>query len=194
MITPSGAPLGDLSVSLQLAEGWEMASTDEPATPETLSWLRFIPARVPGTVASVLREQKAWRMGDGVRFDASEHWFRCCFNAAPVEAGEELILRIGGIATVAAVWLNGEEILKSNSMFARHEVDVSAIVRDRNELLIACRRLSAALREQRGRQPAARWRTRVVAEQQLRWFRTTLLGRAPGFSAEPEPVGLWFFF
>ncbi|HVW09630.1 MAG TPA: hypothetical protein VHC90_13660, partial [Bryobacteraceae bacterium] len=37
----------------------------------------------------------------------------------------------------------------------------------------------------------ARWRTRVVSEQQLRWFRTTLLGRAPGLPAGPPPVGPW---
>ena len=182
---------GDLKASVQLAEGWEVASTDEPATLKTLGNLRFIPARVPGTVAAALRDEHAWRVGDGTRFDVSEHWFRCHFDAAPVEPGEELILQMGGIATIAEVWLNGEQILESSSMFACHDVEVSALVQDRNELVIACRPLSAALREQRGRQPAARWRTRIVADQQLRWFRTTLLGRAPGFAPEPEPVGPW---
>jgi len=76
-------------------------------------------------------------------------------------------------------------------MFAYHDVDVSALIQERNELSIVCRSLSAALRERRRQPPAARWRTRVVAEQQLRWFRTTLLGRAPGFAPEPEPVGPW---
>jgi beta-mannosidase len=166
----------ELSLGIPLDTGWEMASTPEPARPGNLSGLRFIPARVPGTAASALREQKAWHFGDGVRFDASEHWFRCRFEAAPVEPGEEIILSLGGIATVAEVWLNGEKILTSSSMFASHELDVSTLVRDRNELLIVCRSLSAALRERRRQAPAARWRTRVVAEQQLRWFRTTLLG------------------
>ena len=181
----------ELSLSIPLDTGWEMASTAEPAMAANLSGLRFIPARVPGTVASALREQKAWQFGDGVRFDASEHWFRCRFDASPAEPGEEIILRLGGIATLAEVWLNGEEILTSSSMFASHDVDVSALVRERNELLIVCRSLSAALRERRRQPPTARWRTRVVAEQQLRWFRTTLLGRAPGFAPEPEPVGPW---
>ena len=127
--------------SIPLDTGWEMASTAEPAMAANLSSLHFIPARVPGTVASALREQRAWRIGDGVRFDASEHWFRCRFDAAPAEPGEEIILRLGGIATLAEVWLNGEKILKSNSMFASHEVDVSTLVRDHNELLIVCRSL-----------------------------------------------------
>src|SRR5579862_6225812 len=181
----------DVVVRIPLDCGWEMASTGDPAIPTALSGLRFIPAQVPGTVASVLREKKAWRRGAGVHFDASEHWFRCRFDAVPIVPGEELVLRIGGIATVSEVWLNGEQILNSNSMFASHDVDVSGLIRNRNELLIVCRSLTAALRERRGKQPAARWRTRVVAEQQLRWFRTTLLGRAPGFAPEPEPVGPW---
>ena len=91
-----------------------------------------------------------------------------------------ILLRLGGIATLAEVRLNGERILESNSMFASYEVNVSHLIRDRNELLIACYPLTAALRERRGARPAARWRTRVVSQQQLRWFRTTLLGRAPG--------------
>ncbi len=191
MTMPCAISSRDLSRTIPLAAGWEMAYAGEPATPAMARTLPFTLARVPGTVASALREQAAWRMGDGVRFDASEYWFRCCFDSPPVEPGEEVGLRIGGIATIAEVWLNGEEILRSNSMFASHEVDVSALLRNRNELLIACRPLSAALRERRRQQPVARWRTRVVAEQQLRWFRTTLLGRAPGFAPEPEPVGPW---
>src|ERR1700675_3805634 len=148
----------ELSLSIPLDTGWEMASTVEPSTPTHLGALRFIPARVPGTVASALREQKAWHFGDCVRFDASEHWFRCRFEAFPAEPGEEIILRLGGIATVAEVWLNGEKILTRNSMFASHDVDVSALVQERNELLIVCRSLSAALRERRRQPPAARWR------------------------------------
>lgn len=174
-------PLGKLSVSIPLNTGWEMASSGEA----------FIPARAPGTVASALREQGTWKPGGGARLDASEHTFRCRFDAEPAEPGEELVLRFGGIATVAGVWLNGQKILTSESMFASHQVDVSAWVRDRNELLIVCRSLADAMRERRRAQPAARWRTRVVADQQLRWFRTTLLGRAPGFAPEPEPVGPW---
>ncbi len=144
-------------------------------------------ARLPRRCAT--RSPGEWAAD--VRFDASEHWFRCRFRADPAESGEEIILRFGGIATVAEVLLNGEKILQSNSMFASHDVDVSSLVRDQNELLIVCRSLSTAMREKRRQLPAARWKTRVVAEQQLRWFRTTLLGRAPGFAPEPEPVGPW---
>lgn len=174
-----------------LAAGWEMASSDDPEILTRAAGLRFLPAKVPGTVASALRDHGSWQMGDGVPFDALHHLFRCHFDAAPAGPDEEVVLRIGGIATLAEVWLNGESILKSQSMFASHEIDVSALIRGRNELQIVCYPLAQALRERRGRRPTARWRTRIVSQQQLRWFRTTLLGRAPGFSPEPEPVGPW---
>lgn len=188
----------DLLLSVSLDAGWEMSSAASPLTPgksplapDTLSRAAFIPAQVPGTVASALRERGLWRVGAGASFDASEHWFRCRFEAWPAETGEEIVLRFGGIATLSEVWLNGAPILTSDSMFAAHDVDVTPLVRDHNELVIVCRPLTEALRGKRRSQPVARWRTKVVAEQQLRWFRTTLLGRAPGFAREPEPVGPW---
>ena len=189
MIAPAPAARDDVAIAIPLTAGWELASA--PESESEPGRLRFSPAQVPGTVASALRAQKAWRLGDDVRFDASEHWFRCRFETEPAGRAEELVLRFGGLATLAEVWLNGERILESHSMFASHEVNVTRLVRPQNELLIVCRSLAAALRTQRARKPSARWRTRVVSEQSLRWFRTTLLGRAPGFSSDPEPVGPW---
>src|SRR4029079_11415231 len=93
----STAPYSGALLTIPLTTGWEMASAKEPALPAALSSLPFIPAQVPGTVASALRAGKAWRMGDEVHFDASEHWFRCRFDADPAESGEEIILRLGGI-------------------------------------------------------------------------------------------------
>ena len=74
-------------------------------------------------------------------------------------------------------------------MFASHAVDVGGLLRDENQLAIRCRALDPLLRERR--RPRARWRTRVVANQNLRFFRTTMLGRAPGFAPGPAPVGPW---
>jgi beta-mannosidase len=178
-------------LSIPLDCNWEVACASDPVVPEDLATLHFAPAQVPGTVASALREQSKWHFGAGIRFDAGEYWFRQRFEASPVEQGEELVLQIDGIATLAEVWLNGQKILSSNSMFASHTIEVSRLIRKSNELLIVCRALVPALRAKRRQAPAARWRTRVVAEQQLRCFRTTLLGRAPGFAPEPEPVGPW---
>jgi len=191
MSAPALASPAEVSITIPLTANWELASGVDPVLLMKAHALPFIPAKMPGTVASVLRNHHAWRMGDSVHFDDAHHLFRCRFDAEPAGANEQVFLRLGGIATLAEVRLNGERILESNSMFASHEVNVSALIRDRNELVITCYPLAAALRERRGFSPLARWRTRVINQQQLRWFRTTLLGRAPGFSPEPEPVGPW---
>src|SRR6185437_16873914 len=103
-------------------------------------------------------------------FVQDESVFRCVFDAEPVEQGEEAVLEFGGIATLSEVWLNGCKILESSSMFEPHRVDVSAILKTRNELEIVCQSLTAAIKARRGQHPHARWRTRIVSEPQLRWF------------------------
>ena len=185
MIASCPASAQDALLRIPLTEQWQMAAASEPCGLDRLHHLRFVPAEVTGTVASVLRQQQ------GSTLDRDEYWFRCEFAADLPQPDEEVLLEFGGIATLSEAWLNGRPVLKSDSMFASHRINVSSILRERNELLIVCRSLSAALRARRGQQPAARWRTRVVAEQQLRWFRTTLLGRAPGFAPDPAPVGPW---
>ncbi len=168
---------------------WEMARV--PAEVKPAEEVFFQAAEVPGTVASNLQRQKAWKPEMDRNFD-SEHWcFRCRFEASPCQQGEQVFLRFGGIATLSEVRLNGRLILESDSMFASHEVNVSGILSGQNELLINCRSLTPALRAQRSRKPLARWKTQIVAEQQLRWFRTTLRGRSSGFTSGPEPVGPW---
>jgi beta-mannosidase len=168
-------------------EGWEAArSTDgDRSAPDRLEDLVWIPARVPGTVAAALRDAGE-ESGD---LDAQEWWFRTRFDAVAPESGEEMVLRLDGLATLADVFLNGELVLRSTSMFARHSIDIGTRVRGRTELAIRFR----ALRPEFGmqRRPRARWRTRLVPDNSLRWFRTMLLGRIPSFSPGPAAVGPW---
>jgi beta-mannosidase len=174
-----------------LTHGWETTATapdacTEPGALEQQSWW---PACVPGTAASALQAAGAWQPGDSYDFDAEDWWFRTSFEAAPATPGEEVALCFDGIATVAEVYLNGERILDSDSMFLSHAVDVGASLEGQNELAIRCRALGPLLEVRR--RPRARWRTRLVADGNLRFFRTTLLGRAPGFSPGPAAVGPW---
>jgi beta-mannosidase len=174
-----------------LSSGWQAAATEPDAhcRPNELDALDWMPARVPGTAAAALRDAGRWQAGQDHDFDAQDWWFRTSFETEPVASSEELLLRLGGIATVAEVYLNGELVLESDSMFAAHAVDVSRRVRPRNELAIRCRALAPLLAE--SRRPRARWHTRLVAERNLRFFRTMLLGRAPGFAPGPAAVGPW---
>jgi beta-mannosidase len=175
----------------QLSDGWQAAATppDLRSDPAQLDDEAWFPARVPGTAAAALRDAGVWRHGVERDFDAEDWWFRTSFHAPPAAEGEQVVLRLDGIATVAEVYLNGELLLESDSMFAAHALDVGTLLRGENELAIRCRALAPLLRERR--RPRARWRSRLVADGNLRFFRTMLLGRAPGFAPGPAAVGPW---
>jgi beta-mannosidase len=174
-----------------LDAGWTAAACPPGETAELadLDRLDWIPARVPGTAAAALEAAGRWRPGEPCDVDGQEWWFRTRFAAEPAAPGEQVLLRLDGIATVAEVFLDGEPLIESTSMFARHAVDVSARIGGNHELAIRCRALRPLL--QGRRKPRARWRTRVVADGNLRFFRTAVLGRAPGFAPGPAPAGPW---
>ena len=171
-----------------LSSGWELARTapadcEDPRDTQALEWRAAV---VPGTAAAAVGEHER----AGVDFDADDWWFRVRFSAAPAASpDEEVVLRLGGLATVAEVYLNGRRVLDSESMFTAHEVDVGGLLAADNELAICCRALAPRLRVRR--RPRARWRTRLVADGNLRFYRTMLLGRAPGFAPGPAVVGPW---
>ncbi|MEA2291676.1 MAG: beta-mannosidase, partial [Solirubrobacteraceae bacterium] len=174
----------------ELRDGWEVAGTVPGAAggPGDLDALEWLPARVPGTVAAALAGAVPDRLGAAGDLDASDWWFRTRFRARPAEPGELAELVLDGLATVAEVYLNGELVLASTSMFLPHRVDVRGHLREQNVLTLGFRALAPLLEQ--SRRPRARWRTRV-AHPNLRFFRTSLLGRAPGFAPGPAPVGPW---
>lgn len=157
-------------------EWWVASSADPAASPRDADWIAIAG---PMTAAAALKD------GAARDFDSATWWWRARFDAP---AGAQ-VLGLDGIATCAQVWLNGEKIVSSTNMFVRHRVDVTKILRGTgNELLIRCDPLNAQLKTKR---PRPRWRALMVANQQLRWWRTTLLGRTPGWSPPLAPVGPW---
>jgi beta-mannosidase len=121
-------------------------------------------------------------------YDASDWWYRCRFTADEPTAGEEAWLRFEGLASLAQVWLNGEQVGSSENMFRPVAIEVTSRLLPANELLIRFRSLREELDKRR---PRPGWRTNLVEHQQLRWFRTTLLGRIPGWSPPVRAVGPW---
>lgn len=183
-------PAGEAEQRIRLDRGWQVArcapdAHTDPGLPESLDW---IPARVPGTAAAALLAAGRWQPGQPNDFDGEDWWFRTSFHAEAAQEGEEVTLELDGIATVSEVFLNGVCLLCSESMFAAHELDVGALLRGENELAIRCCALSPLLRQRR--KPRARWRQRLV-DGSLRFHRTMLLGRAPGFAPGPAAVGPW---
>jgi beta-mannosidase len=141
-------------------------------------------------VAAALRALGQWSLDGAARnFDAQEWWYRLEFDRPESGPGERLVLGFDGLATLARVWLNGSVLVDSSNMFIAHECDVTDRLRPaRNELLIRFGSLDAQLAQRRKR---PRWRVPMLQQQQLRWFRTTLLGRTPGWSPPAAVVGPW---
>jgi beta-mannosidase len=175
-----------------LSAGWQLCSTPPGAcdNPEALgradaTWL---PATAPSTVAQCLISAGAWNLDAAQpRIDAADWWFRTTF-ARPAAPTGQWVLGFDGLAGRAQVWLNGALLLTSDNMFLAHEVPLGGPLAEHNEILIRFRSLDELLKEKR---PRPRWRVPMLAAQQLRWHRTTLLGRTPGWSPPAPPVGPW---
>ena len=173
-----------------LADSWRIASclpghvTDVGAVDDSgLQWLSVPKA---STVAACLRDIGAWSLdGPATRFDATDWWFRKQFPRNGFTGNA--VLGFEGLATVCDVWLNGQPLLRSASMFLEHEI-AAANLQDENELILRFHALDQLLVQRRAR---PRWRAPMIENQQLRWFRTTVLGRTPGWSPPAAPVGIW---
>lgn len=175
----------------ELREGWEICATppgacQSPADLDSTKW-QCHQGDAPSTVASVLRASGLWSLDGPERsFDAEDWWYRLRFDGT--DLSDTATLGLEGLATLCDVWLNGELILRSENMFRSHTLRVSGLRPHGNELALAFRSLEAALKAKR---PRPRWRAPMVENQQLRWHRTTLLGRTPGWSPPVAAVGPW---
>jgi beta-mannosidase len=170
-----------------LSDGWELAGT-APGLIERadgLDELDWMPAAVPTTVSATLaaHDRDDARLAD---LDAWDWWFRTTIEGWPDGGPEQAVLWLDGLATIAEVRLGGELILESASMFRRHAVTLAAATGAR-ELTVCLRALRPLLAARR--KPRARWRTQLVSDANLRFFRTALVGRAPGLAAGAPIVG-----
>ncbi|KRB62839.1 beta-mannosidase [Rhizobium sp. Root708] len=169
-----------------LSEGWNLVLTEPGAcaSPHELPLSgHVIPAEVPGTVAAALERAGLFDRENPRPLDTQDAWYVCrLFDTPPGDA----ILRFEGLATLCHVFLNGQEILASESMFTMHEIPVTLSGGD--ELAMCFRALAPRLSESG---PRARWRPQMIAPQGLKNVRTTLLGRMPGWCPEIHAVGPW---
>ncbi len=170
---------------------WECTSTpageadhprDLPALP-----LRWIAAEVPGTAAGALRRAGVPERSS-IELDGEDWWFRCRFpRPGSWEEADPGALEVDGLATISDIWLDGGHLMRSESMFTSWRLPIG-LLSEENELVIRCAALGPLLGPRR---PRPRWKTAGVSDQSLRWFRTTLLGRQPGWVVTPAPVGPW---
>lgn len=176
------------NVRMPLDKGWSLARLPAGfcADPNDLKMSSFEwrDAVVPGTVAMSVHAD----IDLPGAYDTDDWWYRLTFAAPPYAPNSRLVLCMDGLATLAEVWLNGAPVLSSQNMFIGHRIDVSHLLLAQNQLIISFRSISHAAKVTRSR---PRWKTSLVDVQNLRWFRTTLLGRIPGWTPPIEPVGPW---
>ena len=123
---------------------WEFGPSEPGQDVDVTAWL---PADVPGTAASSLRALGRWDWDDVRRFDDEDWWWRGRFSRP--EGPGPWLLRLGGLATVADVWINGGHRLRSESMWIGHELEIDDLRADGNEILIRCEALGPLLKTRR---------------------------------------------
>ncbi|MET0342509.1 MAG: glycoside hydrolase family 2 protein [Polyangiales bacterium] len=153
------------------------------ASPDEVDFTDALPACAPGTVAEALARAGRLDLAHPPPLDAQDHWFRGHLPAdLPATSG---VLVGEGLATLTDVWVDGVARAGSRSMFAPHEVALDGL-RGGEALVLCFRALTGELAKRR---PRPRWRTRLVDAQQLRYVRTSLLGRMPGLGPAVPPIG-----
>lgn len=168
----------------RLDDGWVMCVTEPGryATPEEIvAGEDFIPAFVPGTAAEALEKAGRFDRDQPVPIDDKDVWYILRLGAE--EPGKAL-LWFEGLATIAEIYHNGALLLSSESMFEAHEVPV--ILTGHDKLAICFRALGPKLGK---KGPRARWRPQLITPAGVRLFRTTALGRMPGWCPEVHAVG-----
>ena len=169
-----------------IEDGWELCLTepgvfDAPPKPDVdLDW---IAAAVPGTAAGALAKAGRFDPAAPVPLDDHDIWYR-----AKITGQGPCRLDLGGLATVAEVWLGDACLLRSISMFLAHEINIE--LSGEHRLFLCFRSLAAHLANPMRSQPKrARWRPRMIQPTSLNGVRTTILGRASGWCPAIHAVG-----
>ncbi len=172
----------------EIRDGWQVASTvaGAAAHPDDLATLglRWLAAAVPGTAAGAVHAADGEEAARSTAYDDLDWWWTTTVRVTEPGAYR---LRLGGVATVADLWVDGAHVASSTSMFRAFSADVGLPAGD-HTVVVRCSALAPLLEQKR---PRARWRTALVAPGTLRWFRTTALGRMPTLAPHHAPVGPW---
>lgn len=186
------ASLSDAATHL-LAGQWQICRTlaDELNDPATFNGeMGWLDVPEPAPIAAALRALGHWSIDDNsLRFDAFDWWYKCNFDIPAQTHTGHFFLVFGGLATITEAWLNGELLLKSNNMFHNHVVDISGCLAPTdNQLIMVFRSLDQSLKQRR---PRPRWRAPMMEHHQLRYVRSSILGRTPGWSPPCPVIGPW---
>ncbi|MDB5534279.1 MAG: manB3 [Hyphomicrobiales bacterium] len=171
--------------NIVLAAGWDMAIAaagqfaDAAAAQECAGWK---PAGHLAPAEAIFRRGGFALPPSAKSLHDCDVWYRL-----RLDRRSDFTLAFEGLATIADVWLDDRLILQSDSMFAQHHVPLA--LKGGETLLLVFKSLNKRLTEVTGKR--ARWRVPMIAEQNLRFVRTTLLGHMPGWCPDVAIVGPW---
>ena len=163
---------------------WSLTKTtaNSAQTPADIIPLQqWLAVPVPGTVAQAVGDARPQE--DLEQYD---WWYTAQFPMP--KTGKRTYLQCDGLATLSEVWVNDQQVLYSQSMFENHKLDITDYLQTDNTLAIVFKALAPHLAERRAR---PQWKTNLVDNQNLRWFRTSLLGRMPGWTPHIKAIGPW---
>ena len=122
----------------------------------------------------------------GVDAEDFDWWYCCDFALENPEGFSRGLLRFDSLASLAEVWLNGTLLASSENMFVPVTAAVDQLLTGHNSLVLVFRSVNRFLQQKR---PRPRWKTNLTNHQQLRWLRTSLLGRMPGWTPPTPALG-----
>ncbi len=168
---------------MRLDAHWSMAicERDAACSPSEAASLDFAQALVPGTAAQALIDAGRWSWDAPVPLDDCDVWYCTAIEGFGLHA-----LIFDGLATFAEIWLDDVPAATSDNMFAESRVECD--LAGSHRLSIRFRATNSMLEGRKGR---AKWRPRMIQPAQLRFARTSALGRMPGFAPPAPPVGPW---
>ncbi|MDO9181219.1 MAG: hypothetical protein Q7U04_02365 [Bacteriovorax sp.] len=177
-----------MNAEISLKNNWQILKSESgkylaPADIDRKQ-IEWINAIVPGTVAQAL----GTKLEENLQLDSFDWWYHTSFTTNDLVDGSRVFLNFLGLATFAEVWLNGELILSSKNMFVASRCDVTALIEKNNEIYICFHSIE---RELKNKTPRPRWKTNLVNNQNLRFIRTSLLGRIPGWTPAIQAIGPW---
>lgn len=138
-------------IRISLSGDWTLTSFEEGSVrvshPEELSRLgaEWLPARVPGNVElDLMRAGKLPDVysGDKVHllrpFEFHEWWYHRSFEAPAMAEGQRAELVFEGLDCLATLWLNGQEVGRTDNMLIAHRFDVTPLLHQgaENELAV----------------------------------------------------------
>lgn len=172
--------------TISLNDGWriyrrESGTLDAPCQ-TFFSAKPLLHCNVPGSLFAALTRFQL-ETADAEQYD----WWYCTeFSSDTLPDRHAISLYCESLATLADIWLNGQLIARSHNMFVPVQVDIDNHLKPRNQLAICFRSVHNFLQQRR---PRPRWKTSLVNHQQLRWLRTSLMGRIPAWTTATPALG-----